>query len=94
MDIAAYQSLPEAEVSGRRLALARRVLDAHAPRDQLAFLFKHGRPAEAVALLYPPCGEENEETLEGTDAEDWQPAVDRLATFAVFVPQICQCYNV
>lgn len=52
-DFAAYGSLPEAEVEGRRLALAQRVLEEHSPKDLLPFLFRHGHAADAVALMYP-----------------------------------------
>jgi hypothetical protein len=52
-DFVAYGSLPEAEVAGRRLALARGILEAYSPRDLLPFLFRHGQASAAVALLYP-----------------------------------------
>jgi hypothetical protein len=40
-DAAAWRSLPEAAMAGRRLALARALLDRHAPRALPAFLIRH-----------------------------------------------------
>lgn len=68
-DFAAWGSLPEAEVAGRRLALAQRVLDEHSPQDLLAFLFRHGHAADAVALMYPPVpAGDVEQSASGLDA--------------------------
>jgi len=39
-DAAAWRSLPEAHMAGRRLALARALLDRHAPRALPAFLIR------------------------------------------------------
>lgn len=47
---AAWESLPEARMAGRRLALARRLLDRHAPRQLPAFLIRCCPPC-----LLPPC---------------------------------------
>ena len=50
----AYHFLPEQHMTGRRLALAHRLLLSHAPAALPAFLFKWGEPLSACELLYPP----------------------------------------
>ncbi|CAL5220409.1 g2420 [Coccomyxa viridis] len=51
---AAYKSMPEAQMVGRRIALAERLLHDHAPGSLLPFMFRHGRAAAACELAFPP----------------------------------------
>lgn len=53
-EAAAAHSMPEAQMAGRRLALAERLLSQHAPLKLLPFMFGHGRAAAACELLFPP----------------------------------------
>ena len=51
---AAFKSLPEHKMAGRRYELAEKLLRSYSPCKLLAFMFRFDRASAASQLLYPP----------------------------------------
>ncbi|KAK9842213.1 hypothetical protein WJX81_000852 [Elliptochloris bilobata] len=77
---AAWGSLAEARMAGRRLALARRLLDRHAPRQLPAFLIRHGYVGAACELLFPVPGSLEGKGGTGTEEATGEPVTDRYGS--------------
>ena len=77
-EAAAARSMPEAQMAGRRLALAEKLLSQHVPARLLPFMFGHGHAAAACQLLFPPAGTSSANgRLVPEEASSGSPVTDR-----------------
>ena len=91
---AAWHSLVEQHMAGRRLHLARQLLDSHAPAALPAFLFKWDQALAACELMYPPVSASfTGRRLPAVPvAENSKPENDRY--YRLYAGQISMCLRV
>ena len=78
-EAAAWRSMPEAHMVGRRYALAEKLLRQHAPSRALPFMFEHGQGAAACALLFPPAVAAERDGEHKPEGADGAPVTTRHA---------------